>query len=37
MLTGPETPGVPSRLSTILSQVGSNLPNLHTASTAHPE
>ena len=28
MVTGPDTPGVPSRLSTILSQAGSNLPNL---------
>ncbi len=37
MLTGPETPGVPSRHSTILSQVGSNLPNLHTTSAEHPE
>ena len=29
MVTGPETPGVPSRLSTILSTPVSNLPNLH--------
>ena len=29
MVIGPETPGVPSKLSTILSTPDSNLPNLH--------